>query len=253
MGNRIISIIIALACWTGLKAQQYYGMEGLINVPSADMDTVPVAHLGAHYLDQHMIPDKMLLDGEKYNSWSNYLTVQPFSWIEVGYGYTLLKAHRNMNPKAETGFYTKDRYFSARVQPVRESKWWPSVVVGGQDVWGSRESGRSTSNYYRNYYVAVCKHQDVLGQQVGVHMAYRQWKLECNEKWNGVIGGLTFQPSFYSPLRVIGEYDGDGVNVGADCTLFRYVMVQASMQKCKYFSGGVCLRVPLVRMNNGKI
>ena len=225
-------------------------MEGLINVPSADMDTVPVAHIGAHYLDQHMLPDYIQLDGEKYNSGTNYLTVQPFSWIEVGYGYTLEKFHKNMNPKREVGFYSKDRYFSVRLQPIREARWWPSIVIGGQDILGSSDKGESTgSDFYRNYYVAASKHWDLFEQCVGAHLAYRHWKLDCNEKWNGVVGGLTLQPSFYRPFRLIGEYDGDGVNVGADCTLFRYLMLQASLQNCQYFSGGVCLRVPLVRMN----
>ena len=249
MGNRIISLVAALVCWFNVSAQQYYGMEGLINVPSADMDTVPVAHVGAHSLNQHMIPDLMIIDGNKYDSGTNYLTVQPFKWIELGYGYTLQKFHKNGNPKREVGFYSKDRYFSVRLQPVRESEWWPSVVVGGQDVWGSFDEGESLSNFYRNYYVAASKHFDILEQYIGVHMAYRRWKLDCNKKWNGVVGGLTLQPSYFRSLRVIGEYDGDGVNVGADCTLFRYVMLQASLQQCQYFSAGVCLRVPLVRMN----
>ena len=251
MGNRIVSITLGVLFALGISAQQYYGMGGLINVPSADMDTVPVAHVGAHFLNEHMIPDKMTIDGEKYNSWTNYLTVQPFRWIEVGYGYTLQKFHKNgnTNKTGEVGFYSKDRYFSVRLQPVRESKWWPSVVVGGQDVWGSFDKGESKSNFYRNYYVAASKHFDLLEQCIGVHLAYRRWKLDCNKKWNGVVGGLTFHPSFFRPLRVIGEYDGDGVNVGADCTLFRYVMLQASLQNCRYFSGGVCLRIPLVRMN----
>ena len=249
MGDRVISLVVAVVCWIGVSAQQYYGMEGLINVPSADMDSVPVAHVGAHYLNQHMIPDLMIIDGKKYNSGTNYLTVQPFRWIEVGYGYTLQKFYRNGNRNNEVGFYSKDRYFSVRLQPVRESEWWPSVVVGGQDVWGSFDKGESKSNFYRNYYVAASKHFSLLEQYVGAHLSYRHWKRECNEKWNGVVGGLTLQPSFFRPLRVMGEYDGDGVNVGADCTLFRYVMLQASLQKCQYFSGGVCLRVPLVRMN----
>ena len=249
MGNRIVSITVGLLFALGMSAQQYYGMKGLINVPSADMDTVPVAHIGAHYLNQHMIPDKMTIDGKKYDSGTNYLTIQPFRWIELGYGYTLQKFHKNGNKNAEIGFYSKDRYFSVRLQPILESEWWPSVVVGGQDVWGSYDKGESKSNYYRNYYVTASKHYDVLEQCVGVHLAYRYWKLDCNKKWNGVVGGLTLQPSFFRPLRVIGEYDGDGVNIGADCTLFRYVMLQVSLQQCQYFSGGVCLRVPLVRMN----
>ena len=232
-----------------VSAQQYYGMNGLVNVPSADMDTVPVAHVGAHFLNEHMIPDIMTIDGEKYNSWTNYLSVQPFKWIEVGYGYTLQKFHKNGNPNAEVGFYSKDRYFSLRLQPILEKNLWPSVVIGGQDVWGSYDYGRSKSNFYQNFYVAISKHLEFWNHRFGAHLAYRYWRQDYNKRWNGVVGGLTFQPSFYKPLRVIGEYDGEFVNIGADCTLWSYLMIQVSLQNFKYFSGGACLRVPLVRMN----
>jgi hypothetical protein len=252
MGNRNVSIILGLLFALDISAQQFYGMSGLINVPSADMDTIPVAHVGAHYVNEHMIPDKMTIDGEKYNSWTNYLSVQPFRWIEVGYGYTLQKFHWNGIPTERVGFYSKDRYFSLRVQPVREAKWWPSVLIGGQDVWGSYDKGHSESNFYRNFYVAASKHKEIGGQYIGAHLAYRHFKQDYNKKWNGVVGGLTLQPSFYRPLRFIGEYDGEFVNMGADCTLFRYLMLQASLQKFRYFSGGVCLRVPLVRMKKNK-
>lgn len=249
MGNRIISLVVAVVCWMGVSAQQYYGMSGLINVPSADMDTVPVAHVGAHYLNQHMLPDNIIFDGGKYNSGTNYLTVQPFAWIEIGYGYTLEKFHKNWDPKREVGFYSKDRYFSVRMQPVREANWWPSIVIGGQDVIGSEDKGHSGSYKYKNFYIAGSKHKFLFGQYVGVHLAYRHFKQDYNKKWNGVVGGLTLQPSFYRPLRFIGEFDGEYVNIGADCTLFRYVMLQASLQNFQYFSGGICLRIPLVRMN----
>lgn len=247
MGNRVKSLIAGLCCALSAAAQQYTGMQGLIHVPSADMDTVIVAHIGAHYVDQHMVPDRMTVDDEKFNSWTNYLTIQPFRWIEVGYGYTLWKRHKYKDKSQKTGFYVKDRYFSVRIQPIREGKWWPSVVIGANDVVGTKDDGTSASNFYKNFYVAASKHIDLGGQLIGAHVAYRKWKLDSNAKWNGVVGGLTIQPSFYRPLRLIGEYDGDGVNIGADCTLFRYIMLQASLQQCKYPCAGLSLRIPLTR------
>ena len=68
---------------------------------------------------------------------------------------------------------------------------------------------------------------------------------KCDAYMN-VVGGLTLQPAFYQPLRLIGEYDGHSVNVGADCELFRYVLVQASLQQCRYPSAGLCLRIGLL-------
>lgn len=241
-----ILMIVALAALTPMRAQQALGTPGLIHVPTADMDSVGVARIGAHYVDKHMIPDGMKCDKEKFNSLTNYLSITPFKWIEIGYGYTLWKLHRNKDVTQRTGFYAKDRYFSLRLQPLKEGRYWPSVVVGGNDVWGSSDDGQSGSNYYRNYYVAATKHFDLGGYLIGGHLSYRKWKRDYNSKWNGVVGGLTLQPAFYQPLRLIGEYDGHSVNVGADCELFRYVLVQASLQQCRYPSAGLCLRIGLL-------
>ena len=246
MKKLIILTLAFLFSMTKGLAQQYVGTPGLIHAPSAEMDTAGVARIGAHYVEKHMIPDDMKCDGEKFNSLTNYLSITPFSWIELGYGYTLWKLHRNKDVTQKTGFYAKDRYFSVRLRPLDEGKYWPAVVVGGNDVWGTGDEGQSGSNYYRNFYVAATKHIDLGGNLIGVHVAYRKWKRDYNEKWNGIVGGLTFQPSFYQQLRLIGEYDGDGLNAGVDCEVFRYLLLQASLQQGKYFSAGVCLRIGLL-------
>ena len=245
--KKSLPIIVYLFSTGVAIAQQYSGMEGLIHVPSAEMDSAGVARIGLHYVDQHMIPDAIILKPEntKFNSLTNYLSITPFSWIEIGYGYTLWKFHKDKNPSNDIGFYAKDRYFSLRLQPLREGRYWPSVVVGGQDVWGSSENGESSSNYYRNFYGAVTKHFDFGAGQLGAHLVYRHWYRDYNHRWNGVVGGLTFRPAFYSSLRFIGEWDGTEVNLGADCTIYKYFLLQASLQDFKHFSGGLCFRIGL--------
>ena len=241
----ILTLVLLVGLATG-QAQQHVGTQGLIHVPSAEMDTVGVARIGAHYVDKHMIPDGLKCDNEKFNSMTNYVGITPFSWIELSYGYTLWKLHYNRDLQQKTGFYSKDRYFSLRLRPLAEGKYWSAIVVGGNDVWGSGDDGQSGSNFYRNFYVAASKHLELGGNLIGGHLAYRKWKRDYNEKWNGVVGGVTFQPYFYRKLRVIGEYDGDGINAGVDCELFRYFLLQASLQQGKYFSAGLCLRFELL-------
>ena len=245
MRIRLLTCLFLWTCVLSLNAQQYIGMQGLIHVPTAVMDSAGVARVGIHYVPKEMIPDGMKLDGEKFNSLTNYLSITPFSWIQIGYGYTLWKLHRNKDKNQKTGFYAKDRYFSVCLRPLKEGRYWPSLVVGGNDVWGSGDEGESRSNYYRNFYVAASKHFDIGGQQLGTHITYRKWKRDYNSKWNGVVGGVTFSPSFYKKLRVIGEWDGTDVNVGADCQLFKYLLVQCGLQDCRHFTGGLCLYIHL--------
>lgn len=239
----ILTAVLLLSVHTA-KAQQYTGMNGLLHVPSAEMDTVGSTHVGMHALPEYMMPDGMLFEKHKYASSNWYLSATPLRWIEVGYSFTLMKFHKNMDKKREVGFYSKDRYFSLRIQPLREGRYWPSVVIGGNDVLGQRD-GDSKSYYFRNFYVAASKHQDFSIGEVGLHLAYRKWSKDYNNRWNGVVGGMTFRPSFYRPLRLIAEYDGDGFNVGTDWLLLRYIQVQMSLMKCKYLSGGVAIRVVL--------
>ena len=243
------SRLIITAAWLVISltagGQQYLGTPGLIHVPTADMDTTGVVRAGAHYLPAMIVPDGMKCDGEKFNTLTNYLSITPFHWIEVGYGYTLWRLHWNLNPNKKTGFYAKDRYFSLRLQPLHEARWWPSLVVGGNDVWGSGDKGESGSNFYRNFYVAATKHFNINDWTVGTNITYRRWDRDYNHKWNGVVGGVTLQPTFYNKLRFVGEWDGDEVNIGADCTILKYFLLQASIIDFRYVSGGVSLYLPL--------
>jgi hypothetical protein len=245
MQRRMFLFWLFLAFVLMSKAQQYAGMQGLIHVPTAVMDSAGVARVGLHYVPKEMIPDGLTCDGEKFSSLTNYLSITPFSWIQIGYGYTLWKLHRNHDKSQKTGFYAKDRYFSLYLQPLKEGRYWPSLVVGGNDVWGSGDDGQSGSNFYRNFFAAASKHFSLGGNQLGAHLAYRHWKRDYNSKWNGVVGGLTVRPSFYKNLRVIGEWDGAEVNIGADCLLFKCLLVQCALQECRNFTGGVSLYLHL--------
>lgn len=246
MNKRFSFLILVMLMVSSVRGQQYVGQSGLIHVPSADMDTAGVARVGLHYIPKEIMPDRMTCDNEKFNSLTNYLSLTAFKWVQVSYGYTLWKMHRNNKSYNKTGFYSKDRYFSIKLQPIQENEWWPSVVVGGNDVWGSGEDGWSGSNYYRNYYVALSKHVDLGGHLLGGHIAYRTWKLNSNHKWNGVVGGVTVQPSFYRPLRLMCEWDGNEFNVGADCLLFKMFLVQFAFIDMHRFNAGLCLYINLL-------
>lgn len=226
-------------------AQQYAGMTGLLHVPSAEMDTIVNFRLGVHAIPTDMMPDGIRFEGEKYASSNWYVSAMPLKWLEVGYSFTLMKFRKNLDKESdEIGFYSKDRYFSLHLRLLNEGRYWPSVVIGGNDVIGQRD-GDSESFCFRNFYLATSKHLDLPFGVVGGHLTYRKWTRSYNSRWDGVVGGITLRPSIYSPLRAIAEYDGDGINIGADCMLFRYVLLQASLIKCRYLSVGGAIRIEL--------
>lgn len=249
-GGRRMSLLglLAAGCLSA-AAQQYTGMSGLIHVPSAEMDAAGEARIGAHFLNREFTPDNF-----PYHTMSHYLSITPFSWMEIGYTCTLMKGDKVKDGVVTgTAYNQKDRYFSVKVQPLKEGRWWPAVAVGTNDPYGTEgpsegnaEGGGVKSQYFSNWYVAATKHVDLKGHRIGAHLAYRKWKRDFNGKWNGVVGGITYRPAFQPSLRVMVEYTGEDVNVGMDWKLWRHLLLQSSLQDGKYFSGGLCFCLNLL-------
>ena len=251
MAKRILNIILLLMAVTLVHAQQYTATEGLLHVPSADMDSAGVIRVGAHYMPKVMMPESMTCDGEKFNSASYYLSFTPFEWVQVSVTGVLWKLHKD-GSSDEVGYNGKDRHFSARLRPLKEGKYWPSVVIGSDDLWGSGDDGKTGSGYFRNYYLTATKHFDLGGNLIGTHLGYRKWKRDYNRKWDGLIGGLTFQPAFYRHLRVIAEWTGNEVNAGADCRIplpfagpNTAILLQAGLLNARDFFCGLSLAIDL--------
>lgn len=235
-----------------LFAQQYTGMSGLIHVPSADMDSAGDIRIGSHFLNREFLPDEAFeFNGSKYHSVDFYASITPFSWVEIGYTFTLRKGNRgDWDPEA-TGYNRKDQYFSLKLRPLSEKpgKWWPNIAVGTNDpkTGGDdhQEVEKNRNQHFGNYYIAASKHYMLWRQEFGIHLAYRWFKRTYNRKWNGVVGGVTYRPSFAPAFRGIVEYTGDDVNVGIDCLLWRHLRMQVSLQNGKYFTGGLCYQANL--------
>lgn len=248
MKRMLISITLLFAGLL-LHAQQYTGMSGLIHVPSAEMDKEGDARMGVHFLNREFSPTNF-----SYHTSTHYLSITPFPWVEIGYTCTIMKGIKGGVSEETTdgGYSHKDRYFSVKIQPLKEERWWPALAIGSNDPYGTKNENvepqpgsDGTSMYFSNYYIAASKHLALKNHVIGVHVAYRKWKRDYNNQWNGIVGGITYRPSFARNLRAIAEYTGNEINIGMDCLLWKYFLLQASLQDGKYFSGGVCFQVNL--------
>lgn len=229
-----------------LSAQQYTGTSGLIHVPSAEMDSVPVIKAGFHYVPKEMLPDEMTDQNEKYNSGTYYVSITPFRWVELSYCRTLWKLQRGPtdeeNPPTSL-FYGSKRLLSLRFRLLEEGSWWPSVLVGESNIFKSLLKGEISNN--AKVFFSASKHLNYCGWIIGCHISYRYYKDDSYTKWKGVAGGITVQPAFYNSLRAIFEYDGNSINVGADCLIFKHLQLQASLIDLHHFAGGACLYITL--------
>ena len=230
------------------SAQQYTGMAGLVQVPSADMDGEGIARIGIHFLNKTFTPDGTFdYDGEKYNTASYYLSITPFHWLEIAYVGALRKRLPEYYGEiGGVGYYGEDRHLSVKIRLLKEQAWWPSIAIGTDDpptIVGKDEDGKCP---FRNYYAVATKHLDLGGHRLGFHVAGRYFDRSYDRKWNGLVGGLTYSPPIMDhSLRGIVEYNGDNIIVGADCLLLKHLLVQVSLQRFLYFSGGLCYQLKL--------
>lgn len=248
MKRRVLSGLIGvllLTSFSGIRAQEYTGITGMMHVPTAEMAPVGTARVGAFFLNGEFTPDKLAYKGEKYNTYNHFLAVAPFSWVELSYVCTLLKHPTNNNNVRKQWCYGKDRHFCIKLRPLKEGKYWPALAVGAQDPTRTVEDKGGNYAYFNNFYVAASKHLNWKGHELGVHLTYRYYRSDFNAKWRGVAGGITYRPAFAPNSRAMLEYTGNDVNVAVDCYLWRLLFVQAGLQNGKYFSGGLMLRIQL--------
>ena len=248
--KRIYPLILAMVICFPVKAQQYNGMTGLIHIPSAEMGRPGDAHIGVHFVNKELMPDKFVCpddDGnlKKYNSYSYYLNITPFNWLEVAYTCVLFK----YNQPNRKGYKAKDRHFCIKVNPLKETKYTPSLAIGADDFLSSNLDPDKIQGYFANYWVSACKHLALEGHEVAVHIGYRYYQKEWNKKYQGLNGALTYSPAFARNTKAIVEYDGYHVNIGFNALLYRHLLMQASFTDLSNFSVGIAYEINLFYKN----
>ena len=88
------------------------------------------------------------------------------------------------------------------------------------------------------------KHIPVNKEEFGIHVSYL-YNRRQDYHLNGIAGGITYTPSMLSDLKLIAEYDSHDILIGMNYLLFHHFLVQAMMQKGKYFSCGLTYLIHL--------
>lgn len=231
---QVLMILIVL-CPLRVKAQEYNGTSGLLNVPSAEIEAEGTFRGGAAFLHREFLPDKY---PGTHHPFGYYASISPLSWIEVSYAATFLRYR-----KSGRMVTNEDRHSNVKIRPLKEGTWWPAIAVGMDDIgtrWGDElDKNGNKNNHFQNIYVVGSKHLNISGYEWGAHLAYRYYTSTANKNRRGIAGGLTLRPAFYKPLRCIVEWDGVGVNAGADVLLWRHLFLQASLVHGTGFMGCV--------------
>lgn len=242
-----ILVVLFLAFASHLCAQEYHGTTGLLHVPSAETDSAGTFRGGFAYFDRAFLPAQM----PDHDSFGYCIGITAFPWVEISYGATMLWMNKNNKDDQPMGFYNEDRRVNVKLRPLQEGKWWPAVALGWDDIGRIEraKTHRNTNNYFQNVYAVVSKNFDIRGHRLGAHIAYRYYPSNANSGRRGVAGGITYTPRLGKSLqgpkawlqrpRLIVEWDGVGVNVGADVLLWRHLFVQAALIHGSGFTGGL--------------
>ena len=225
--------LILSACWllmaVGLHAQHSMGVTGLLNIPTADMQADGTFMAGGNYLPEQMLPEHW-----DYNSGNYFLNMTFLPCLEIGYRCTLLKL--------KTGKWNQDRSVSLRIRPLKEGKYWPSVVVGSNDALTTGQlntfSEVTGNRYFSSVYGVATKHFLPGGHDLaftfGWNIPFRKHAVR-----DGVFGGMSYSPAFCRPLSLMAEYDGNAVNMGGSVRLFNHFTVHVFCYDLEAVSCGV--------------
>ena len=220
----VLFILLFVVALVPGRAQTVIGTNGLMNIPTADMRPAGTFDGGASFIQKELLYEKT------YNTYLYYISFTPFSWIELTLRETLLKTRKSADDP-RVGFYQQDRSITVRLRPLKEGRYWPSVVVGANDFYSDHGYSR-----YSCFYGVVSKHFPVKSvgtfeATVGYARPHKQ-----GETYDGVMGGVSFAPAFFPDMRVMGEYDTKGCNVGVGAFLFRHLNVTCFTREFKGFN-----------------
>lgn len=224
---------------TGLKAQYAMGTTGLLNIPTADRQEAGTFILGGSFLPKQIIPERF-----NYNTGNYFVSLSLFSFLELGYRETLLKSWY-MGNKGK--FKEQDRSYSIRLCLLKEGKYMPALAIGANDPIA--DLGYNT---FEAYYGVLTKGIEWGGNRLSASLGYFLGKAENSKgvpyrnRFDGVFGGICYTPAFCKELKIMGEYDSMGINVGAAVRLWKHLSIHAFTREFNCVSAGMRYECTLI-------
>ena len=122
----IILLLIFILTTSLVRAQYSLGSTGQLMIPTAEMQETGTFIGGANYLPEQVTPSVFSFPTMNY-----FVDMTLFSFIEFTYRMTLLKM---TTATGRTGYHNQDRSNTIRIRPLKESRYFPAVVIGGDDL-----------------------------------------------------------------------------------------------------------------------
>ncbi|MCS2537736.1 YjbH domain-containing protein [Bacteroides fragilis] len=232
-------------CWLYVLngyAQLTDGTTGLLHIPTADMQKDKTLMLGGGLVNKRLLPN----DTWFYNTYNYYLNVTILPCLEISYTCTLFRRYYKSMPEIWGKFRGQDRHFSVRLRVWKESRYWPSVVVGTADPITGLSSPDATGNGHLNrYYLALTKHTMITDrEEIGIHVTYL-YNRRKDYPLNGMALGVNWHPSAFPNLNIMADYDTKYISYGAEYLFFGHFNLMVVMTDLKYPSVNLTYKLVL--------
>jgi hypothetical protein len=227
--SNLLAFLLLSILISGSEAQSLTGVTGLLNSPSANMQKDGTFYMGANYLNRNYIN---AYGKGKYNCLIYYFDLTFLPFLEINFRNTRMLD----NPSHS---HTVDRMLSARLQVLKERKYWPSIVIGANDLLTQATKG---NQFFGALYIVATKNLAIKKSEFGFTFGYA-YPYFNNSQFEGFFGGISFSPSFLRQLTLMVEYDSRNVNIGGSILLFRHLYLFALLQGMESVSGGVAFKV----------
>lgn len=229
--NKYLLLFFLFFCCTVIRAQYSMGNTGLLNIPTADMQETGTFMGGANYLPDGMTPFK-------FNTGNYFVNITFLSILELSYRCTLLKTTRY---DGKRGYFQQDRSMTARVRPLKEGKYHPSIVIGTNDPF--KDMG---TNYFATVYGVLTKSFSIVkGDRLALTAGY-YFPLNKHSVQDGPFGGISYSPARCREISFMAEYDSDGFNVGSAVRLWKHLSVHVFTREFNCIAGGIRYECTLI-------
>lgn len=235
--KKIIQIILFVSLPLWLSAQASSGTTGLLNIPTAAMQMDGTFVMGANYLPENFTPEYF-----SYNTANYYFNLTFLPFLEVVYRMTFLKMDEYDSRLDSSGKnINQDRSIGLRLRLLKEKKYLPAFVIGGNDIYGTDLLG--------SLYAVASKTIDFNENRICFTLggAINDFS---NNKSPRPFAGIELSPNFCKQISLIAEYDTHAFNLGSSVLLFNHLYINAFVYDFRNIVGGFAYKIYL-KKNKG--
>ncbi len=217
-GLRVSLIILLSLVSVAGKAQFLDGGNGLLEMPTAEMEPSGTFMITNNFLNKHALPEAAW----GYHTFGYGFSLTFWSRLEFRYNCTIFDGKRKPNPtERDLLMVNQDRHFCAKLLLFKEGdfglSWAPSVAIGADDIDAGMFKPRQINGFFTRVYVVSSKHFQTSAGTIGAHLGYQLDKFSYYQP-TGINVGVDWTPIWInSPdlsVKAIAEYNARTFNVG---------------------------------------